>query len=59
MMWQVSIIFSIRNTARPDMGPAVAATDVNAADLGPILAGAIHDYDSSTDTYTVVRKLAP
>jgi hypothetical protein len=25
-------------------GPAVAATDVNAADLGPILEGAIYDY---------------
>ena len=38
------------------LGTAVAATDVNAGDLGPILEGAIHDYDGSTDTYTAVSK---
>jgi hypothetical protein len=37
-------------------GPAIAATDVNATELGPILEEAINDYDSSTDTYTEFSK---
>ena len=38
------------------LGAAVAATNANAGDLGPILEGAVHDYDGSTDTNAVVSK---